>query len=130
MKIGYNKIVAFVFIALGAVNVVLGGWLLLLGRFGLSIVIGALLLGLAALYLTRPYFTVEKNQIAVSALLGPLTRTYYFGTPGDVKIEGGRLFVRDDTRWKRVPVQRWMSDPADWNVMESKFAAGSPAQTA
>lgn len=130
MKIGYNKLLTFLFMGGGAINVVLGGWLLLLGRFGFSIVIGILLLGLAALYLTRPYFTIEKNQIAVGALVGPLTRTYFFTVPEDVKVDGGKLYVRDDTRWKRVPVQRWMSDPADWNAMESKLAAGSPAQTA
>ena len=122
--------VAYAFIVLGALNVALGGWLTLLQRFSFSLVIGFILLALAALYLTRPYFIVEKNQIAVAALIGPLTRTYFFQSPDDVKVDGSNLYVRDATLWKRVPVRRFMSNPADWKALENRFAAGTTAQTA
>ncbi len=129
MTIRYNRVLAYAFMVLGAINVALGGWLLLLRSFNTSLVIGFVLLLLAALYLTRPYFTIEKNQVVVSAMVGPVKRTFFFRTAEDVKVEGGRLFVRDGERWKRVPVYRWMSDAADWKAMESKLAAGTPGQT-
>lgn len=123
MTIRYNRVLAYAFM-------VLGGWLLLLRSFNTSLVIGFVLLLLAALYLTRPsYFTIEKNQVVVSAMVGPVKRTFFFRTAEDVKVEGGRLFVRDGERWKRVPVYRWMSDAADWKAMESKLAAVTPGQT-
>ncbi len=129
MTITYNKVLAYAFIMLGAINVAFGGWLLLLRNFNYSLIIGFILLLLAALYLTRPYFTLETSQVTVSAMVGPVKRTFFFRSPEDLKIEGSRLSVRDGERWKRVPVYRWMSDAADWKAMQSKLAAGSPVQT-
>ncbi len=121
MSVGYNRIVAITLIVLGGLDALLGLWLSLLGSFSYSLIIGIVILWLGVLYLRRPYFVVEKNQVVMPALLGPRQRTYFFKTPADLKLEDNKLFVRADSQWKRVPVYRWMSDPTGWKVLDAQL---------
>jgi hypothetical protein len=111
-----------IFIVLGVINILLGGWLLLLGRFSFSFVLGLLITLIGYMYLTRPYFTVEKDAVIVPALMGTRERVSRFQTPDEVRLDGNKLMVRDNGNWKRVPVYRWMSDPAGWKALEDRLA--------
>jgi hypothetical protein len=122
MTVGYNKIVAIALLILAVINAILGVWLLLLGSLSSSLIIAVLVGFLAYGYLTRPYVVVEKNQIVLPALIGPVQRTFLFRTPDDVKMEGDKLFVRDGDAWKRVRIYRWVSDPEGWTALKTRFA--------
>jgi hypothetical protein len=119
MQVKYNRIVALVFFGLGLLNILLGGWLLLLGQFHFSLILGLLVGGIGFSYLTRPYFLVEGGAVVIPALLGPVRRTFDYGNKAErLKFEDGKLMFNNGTTWKRVPVQRWISDGATWEQFE------------
>src|SRR5262249_54774682 len=114
MRVGYKK-------AWGVALIVMSGVLMML-----LVVSGALARqdmslfgpGLAALaslipgigYLTRTYFEVGPDRVLLFALIGPLRREYPYSSPSELRIEGGKLFVRG----KKIPVSRGQADAADW----------------
>src|SRR5262245_59090606 len=61
-------------------------------------------------YLTRPCFELGADRITLFALLGPLRREYPYSGATDLRLEGGRLFVRG----KKVPIWRFQADGTDW----------------
>jgi hypothetical protein len=121
MEIKYNRTVAIAFFILALLNVVLGGWLLLLGTFHFALILGILFVWIAVLYMRRPYFIVEERRIVTPALIGPIRREFAFGGPDSMKVEGGSVYVQKDGQWKRLPVRRWMSDATDWKALEDRF---------
>ncbi|HVZ40711.1 MAG TPA: hypothetical protein VHI13_15635 [Candidatus Kapabacteria bacterium] len=114
MSIGYNKVLAIIFLALGGFNVVVNaithGTPIAFFSGGMSLLIGAL-------YLSRTYFIVEPDRITVKALLGPLTRTYEFSSYSDLVVEnGGRsVYVREGSDMRKIRVSRWLSNGSDWD---------------
>jgi hypothetical protein len=122
MRVTYNKWVATIMLILGLINLVLGVWLALLGRFNPSLFIGVVVFVIGVLYWQRPYFIVESSGVVVPAMLGPVRRSFPFKTPQDIRIENNRLLVRDETYWRRVPVRRWLSDRRDWAALEHYLA--------
>jgi hypothetical protein len=122
MAVRYNRLMAIVFFILGGINVLLGGWLLLLRSFNPSIIIGILLMVTGILYLRKPYFIVEDKRILMPAPFGPVQRSFWFEKPQGVKMEGNKIMVQDGEKWKRVPVYRWMSDPQGWREVEGKLS--------
>lgn len=121
MQVRYRKFVGIVFLGLGALNLVLALMLLQYRSVNISIILGPLMLLLGSLYLTRPYAYIEQNQFVMPAMLGPVRRTFPFSTDTDVKVENGKYYVRNGSNWKRVPIIRWMSDPADLQALDSRF---------
>jgi hypothetical protein len=118
----YNRLLAMAFLILGGINVLLGGWLLLLGRFNPSLVIEIIMVVTAVLYLSKPYFIVEDKRILMPAPFGPVQRSFWFEKPQNVKMEGNKIMVQDGEKWKSVPVYRWKSDPPGWQEVEDKFS--------
>jgi hypothetical protein len=116
MQIRYNRLIAGIMIGLGVVNIGLGLWLLALGEFATSLIIGLLVAAIGAAYLNRPYFHLEKGKIVIPALIGPVKRTFEFNTSENLEITENKIQVNNGKSWKRVPVYRWMSHPEDWQA--------------
>lgn len=119
LKVRYNPVVAWTFLALGAINLVLGLWLLVLGSVNLSLVGGACFLAVGAGYLTRPYFTVAERSVTVPALFGPASRRFAMTGSERLACDGGRLLVGD----RRLPVRRYLAHPDDWRSVLRRAAA-------
>src|SRR5262245_52336986 len=114
MRIGYKKAWGVALLVMAGVLLVL---LVLSGAFarGDMSLFGPGLAALASLvtgisYLVRTYFEVSVDRITLFALLGPLRREYPFSSPSELRIEGGKLFVRG----QKVPISRGQADSADW----------------
>jgi hypothetical protein len=121
MEVRYNRNWAIFLFILAALNVVFGGWLLLLGEFHYSLVLGLLFLVIAIQYMRRPHFIVEPNAVIILGLIGPIRRTHPFSDPNGIKVDRSGLYVDDNGKWKRVPVYRWLSNPQDWKALEDRF---------
>jgi hypothetical protein len=119
MQVRYNRLFAAFIIIPALINVVLGVWLLLLGEFSFTIIIGFSFLFMGFLFLNRPYFTVDKSKVTVPALLGPVKREFYFGSPENIRWSNNKLEVKEGVGWKRVPVRRWQSRHEDWQAFEA-----------
>ncbi len=114
MSVRYNRLLGIAFLILGGINLLMGGWLNMLeGRINGSLVLGAVLFFLAILYLTRVYFTVAPDAIVMSAMIGPLKRTFPYTT---LKMVDKKIFAEHNGETKRIPVNRWMSHRADWEA--------------
>lgn len=114
MVLRYSKVWAYVLLVGGGINVFLGLWLLLLGSFAVSIVIGPLLMLIGYLYLTKPYVRVNPNQLVIYAPLGTVAKTVDYSTTSDLKIENNTIFVRENSAWKKVPVAKFLVQGEDW----------------
>ena len=123
MEVKYNRILAVFMFMLAAVNVVFGGWLLLLGEFHFSVILGSLLLVVAVQYLRRPHFIVEQNAVVILGLIGSIRRTFPFNDPNALKVDKSGVYIETNGQRKRVPVYRWISNPQDWQALEERFRA-------
>lgn len=124
MSVRYNPILAWAFLVLGAVNFVLGLWLLLLGSPTFSLVLGVLFVVLGVLYLRRPHFVyVPRTQtIEVIAPIG-MRRPFSPERGGALVVDGARIYRSGvDGRRKRVPVYRYMSNRSDWDAVTTALA--------
>jgi len=68
------------------------------------------------LYLTIPYFSLEKQAIETKALIGPVTRKWEFSSPDDLICEDGKIFINTDGKRKKVGISRWLAEQQDWNA--------------
>jgi hypothetical protein len=115
MKVRYNPFVGVVALVIGAICEFLGLWLLLLGAFSPSVVLGLLPMLLGLLYLLRPYFWVHSKYVVIPALVGPATREVPYQR---LELDGGKLVaVGEDGTRKKVPVTRWMAHSGDWAAL-------------
>ena len=121
MIVRYNRLVAGLMALFCGVNLVLGIWLVLLTRnFNVSLVIGVILIVITVGYWTRPYFHVEANQVVLSALYGPVKRTFPYQS---LRIEEGRLLAVSNGIPQRLPIRRWLSHTADWAQLEQRVGS-------
>ncbi|MFL6119063.1 hypothetical protein [Actinophytocola sp.] len=111
MKVRYNPVVGVVMVVLGAVCLFLGLWLMALGEFNASVLVGALVTLLGILYLVRPYFWVSSSAVELRAVVGPVRRTFPFRT---LEVDGSKLVAVNDGDRKKLPVTRWMAHSGDW----------------
>jgi uncharacterized membrane protein AbrB (regulator of aidB expression) len=123
MDVQYNPLVAWAFVVLGVLSIVLSGWLLSLGAFSVGLVLGPLWLFIGVRYFRRTYFwvstsTASTDTVTVGALVGSRERKYFLTNSENLVVEKGRLRIVDPTgRRRRVPVSRWMAHPADWRAL-------------
>ena len=117
MEIRYNRWIAGLILVVGGLYLITGVLLLLQGKFELTLIFSALAVALGVLYWQRPYFLIQDGAIVVPAPVGSAKREFPIQSPQDVKLDNGKLMVNDGGTWKRVPVYRWASHPADWNAM-------------
>ncbi|TDD11007.1 hypothetical protein E1292_06435 [Nonomuraea deserti] len=127
MKIRYNPLVGWTFLVLGTVMVLLQLWLLLLGSFSPTIVVGLIFAGVGAVYLRRPYFLVEPQAIVLTAPIGPAERRFHIPTGGSPRLEGNRIVIDEAGGARKVPVRKGMAHPADWAAYTATLPRGPQA---
>jgi hypothetical protein len=124
ISVRYNPVLAWAFLVLGALNLVLGLWLLALGSPTFSLLLGVLFVVLGVLYQRRPHFVyVPRTQtIEVIAPIG--TRRPYSPERGGALVADGARIYRTgaDGGRKRVPVYRYMSNRSDWDSVTAALA--------
>jgi hypothetical protein len=116
LTVRYNPPVAWAFLVLGAVNFVLG--LLAPGPL-INVVLGVMFIVLGALFLSRTYFTYTTHTRTLEVIAPIGTRRSFRGSGGDsLTVEGRRIvLVRADGKRKKLPVNRWMSRPQEWDAV-------------
>jgi len=119
MVVRFRLFLAWSILALGAVNLILVA--ILIGGGG-RVPIGSLIAGsvcvlIGALYFLRPYFRLVDGAFEIPALIGPLKRRFPFDGPDGVQYRAGSFWATHEGRVKKVPVQRWLSRPADWQAI-------------
>ncbi|TDD23404.1 hypothetical protein [Nonomuraea diastatica] len=127
MKIRYNPLMGWTFLILGSVLVLLQVWLLLLGSFSPTIVVGLIVAGLGVVYLRRPYFRVEPQAIVLAAPIGPAERRFPIPAGGSPRLEGNRIVIDEAGRARKVPVRKGMAHPADWAAYTTTLPHGPQA---
>ncbi|MGH3586091.1 MAG: hypothetical protein ACRDQ0_07175 [Pseudonocardia sp.] len=128
LTVRYNPILAYAFLALGALNFVLSLWLLALGAPTFSLVLGALFVVLGVLYLVRPHFVYEpgRSMIEVVAPLGT-RRPYSPERGGAFVVDGARIYRTGPSGGRsRVPVSRYMSRRSDWDAVVEVIGVNQP----
>ncbi|GAA4094702.1 hypothetical protein [Actinomadura miaoliensis] len=125
LQVRYNPPVAWLFLVIGVVNFVLG----LLAPGLVNLVLGALFIVLGALLLTRTYFTYTPHTRTLEVIAPIGTRRSFQPTGADTLIVEGRriVLVQADGRRKKLPVNRWMSRPDEWDAVTK--AISQPPKT-
>jgi hypothetical protein len=114
----YKKSLAYLFIAMGALNLFLGVWLLLLTRKpNFNIFIGILILAIGIGYLTKPYVTVTERGFVFKAMIGPIERTTEFDSLDHVRVENNKILIQNNGGWKRVPISKLFASNDDWQAL-------------
>lgn len=128
MKVGYHPVWPGIFLALGGANLILAVIQLDGGSTPYSVVLGPLFVLIGVLQLVRPYFEYDAGSgtLVVKALLGPMKRAFG-GAKGDQLGVKEKRIVRTavDGHQYKVPVQRFMSKPAEWDAVFAQIA-GQP----
>jgi hypothetical protein len=114
LTVRYNRLLAIVSVTAGAVCLLLGLWVALLGDFTPAIVAGPAPFGVGALMLRRPYFQVGPGSVRVPAMIGPVVRDFPYDR---LALDGGRLTAVGAAGPTRVPVLRWMAHGTDWALL-------------
>ncbi|WP_395105246.1 hypothetical protein [Actinomadura sp. SCN-SB] len=115
LSVRYNPVIAWVALALGALNFVLGALVPSL----VNMVLGIMFIVLGALYLSREYFTytTHTRTLEVIAPIGA-RRAFRGEDESSLVVEGNRIvLMRADGRRKKLPVMRWMSRPEQWDAV-------------
>lgn len=118
MIVRYKRVWAYLFIAMGALNLFLGVWVLLLtGKPHFSIFIGILILAIGIGYLTKPYVTVTDRGFVFKAMIGPIERTFEFDSLDRVRVENNKILIQNNGGWKRVPINKFLAHNDDWQSL-------------
>ena len=113
LRVGYNKILGVLFIALGLLLVGLG----LMTHNGLSVAMGLMNTVLGVLYLIQPYFVVTGDTVLVKNLFGMTMRrlTYESLEQFEVTPTGTSFRFRGaDGIYQGPRFHRWLSHRTDW----------------
>jgi hypothetical protein len=114
----YKRSLAYLFIVLGSLNLVLGVWLLLLtGKPDFNIFFGILILAIGIGYLTKPYVTVTERGFVFKAMIGPIERTTEFDSINRVRVENNKILIQNNGGWKRVPISKLFAHKDDWQAL-------------
>lgn len=116
MQVRYNRLIAGLMIGLGVVNIGLGLWLIALGQFSPSLIIGFVVAAIGVAYANRPYFYIEDKTIVLPALIGPIKRKFSFKRPGSLEVTESAVRINTDRGWKHVPIYRFLSQGEDWKA--------------
>lgn len=116
LLVRYNRPVAWLFLALGVINFLLG--LLAPGPL-INLVLGVLFIVLGALFLSRTYFTYTTHTRTLEVIAPIGTRRSFQGSGEDTLIVEGRriVLVRAGGKRKKLPVNRWMSRAEEWDAV-------------
>lgn len=111
----------------------LGLWLLALGAFNGSLLVGPVVLVLGVVYLRKTYFRLERGVAGGRTVLsgpgrsGPLADGVTATSKQRFAIEEGRLVhVSADGTRTPAPVRRWMANKADWRALEAALEVVPP----
>ncbi|WP_299410062.1 hypothetical protein [Acaryochloris sp. IP29b_bin.148] len=119
----YKREVAIVFMLLGGLNVCLGAWLLLLGQFHFTLILGCLIAFIGWGYLTKPMAAVHLDHIALYNVLGMEVKSYAFSAFNDLQLQGRQLYVQQGGTLKPVKLPHWMIHTQDWQTLEAILSA-------
>lgn len=115
----YKREVAVVFMLLGVLNVGLGIWLLLLGEFHFTLILGCLIGYIGFGYFTKPIAVIHPDHVALYNLLGRKVRSYSLNTFSDLQLQGRQLYVRQGSALKQIRLSPWIIHSQDWQKLES-----------
>ena len=113
LRVGYNKVLGVLFIALGLLLAGLG----LMTHNGLSVAMGIMNAAIGVLYVVQPYFVVTGDRLLVKNLFGMTLRSLHFESLRQFEIapsEGSFRFKGADGIYQGPRFHRWLSDRGDW----------------
>lgn len=117
MLIRYKKGLAYLFIGMGALNLLMGLMLLRVGIPHFSLFIGIIILVLGIGYLTKPYATINEQEFVFPATIGPIKRNLAFGSLDRVRIENNKILIQTNGGWQPVPISRFLVRNEDWQAL-------------
>ncbi len=124
MDVRYNPILGWVCIVVGGVSFLLALWLLGLGVFQPSLIIGPIIILLGVRYLRREYFSLTRQGVFTPAPFGSAQRQTTVEAGETLALENNRLVVVNSSGIRhKVRVSRWMAHPTDWRAMEAYLGA-------
>lgn len=115
----YKRELAVIFLLLGGLIVGLGIWLLLLGRFHITLLLGCLIAFIGYNYLTRPIATIYIDQVVIYNLLGRVVKSYALSAFNDLQLHERRLYVHQGDSRKKVNLSPWIIHAKDWQKLET-----------
>jgi len=115
----YKREVAIVFMLLGSLNIGLGIWLLLLGQFHFTLILGCLIGYIGFGFFTKPLAAVHLDHISLYNLLGMEVRSYSLSTFSDLQLQGRQLYVQQGSALKQVRLSLWIIHTQDWQKLET-----------
>jgi hypothetical protein len=113
LRVGYNKILGVLFIALGLLLAGLG----LMTHNGLSVAMGLMNTVLGVLYLVQPYFVVTGDTVLVKNLFGMTMRVLPYESLEQFEVapSGASFRFRGaDGIYQGPRFHRWLSHRGDW----------------
>jgi hypothetical protein len=118
MIVRYKRAWAYLFIAMGALNLVLGVWIFLLtGKLQFMIFFGILMLAIGIGYLTKPLVTVTESSFVFKAMIGPIERTFEFDSLDRVRVENNKILIQNNGGWKSLPISKFLAHNNDWQAL-------------
>jgi hypothetical protein len=117
MQVRYSKPFAWFMLILGGINLALAAVLYSMRApaFG-PLIPGVVCVGIALLYLNRPFFHYDERSIVIKALIGPLKREFPYGPDDHFEADGPRVYLVGPQGRKKVPVSRWLADKRDFDA--------------
>ena len=121
-KARYPLWIGATFLIIGSVAAGMSLWVMLLrGGFIGAAVLGALLMAVGFLYLTRPYFAIAPNRLTIYNLLGNAVKRYPFESFSRLSVENATLYIESsyaDGAKEKTNVRRWMVRSSDWKRLQ------------
>ena len=118
----YKREVAIVFMLLGGLNIGLGIWLLLLGQFHFTLILGCLIGYIGFGFFTKPIAIIHLDHVALYNLLGMKVRSYSLSTFSDLQLQGRHLYVQQGSALKQVRLSSWIIHVQDWHKLETMLS--------
>jgi hypothetical protein len=114
----YRKSMGLLFLIGGIINVVLGVWVSLLGAFSITWVTGLVVGFMGFCYLTKPYFSVSMDEVAIYNIYGFKMKSYPLTSLNSLTIENRKLYTNSGSSRQKIKIAAWMVNPEDWKQLE------------
>jgi hypothetical protein len=123
MKVYYKKVIGMGLAVSAGILLLLNLFLISLGEINAISLALVVLVGFSSFsYLTKPYFELRENELALFNVLGMVIKRYHFEKIGDFQVTNEKIFLDQNGKSVRVKLSKSLARPGGWKQFLSKIS--------